>query len=151
MASNKGKEAKRSGRPASDKSGEGVEDLDWLSPGLGAAPEMHRGPKTNIGESGGKDCGEDQGDQPGVRGSSGELTEVSPVVEASSEASLEGNSDLEVGSGMNPGWCAGGNVTWGVQSAEGHQLPLCFSRDLQVGLWSQMRGSPMGPNGQGHG
>ncbi|KAI6008902.1 hypothetical protein F5J12DRAFT_782310 [Pisolithus orientalis] len=124
MASNKGQKAERSGRLASDKSREGVEDQDWLGPGLGAAPEVHRGQKTNIRESGGqmsdmipvfstvelvkdswaRDCGEDQGDQPGVRGSSGELTEVSLVVEASSGASLEGNSDLEVGSGMNWGW-----------------------------------------------
>ncbi|KAI5984550.1 hypothetical protein F5J12DRAFT_787560 [Pisolithus orientalis] len=126
-ASNEGQEAERSGKLASDKSREGVEDWDWLSPGLGAAPE------------------------PEVRGSSGGLTEVSPVVEASSGASPEGNSDLEVGSGVNPGWCARSNATQGVQSAEGHWLPLCFSRDLQVGLWSQMRGSPMGPNGQGHG
>ncbi|KAI6141223.1 hypothetical protein BKA82DRAFT_4018835 [Pisolithus tinctorius] len=112
-ASNKGQEAEGSGKAASDKSREGIEGRDWPSPGLGVAPEVHRGPRTNIGESGGQMSDEipvfstveldrDSWARPGVRGSSGELTEVRPVVEASSEASPDGNSDLEVGSGKNP-------------------------------------------------
>ncbi|KAI6150946.1 hypothetical protein BKA82DRAFT_4013558 [Pisolithus tinctorius] len=141
---------------------EGVEDRDWPSLGLGAAPEVHRGPETNIGESGGQMSDEtpvfstvelDEDSWARVLGqlrdSLGELTEVSPVVEAGSGASPEGNSDLEVGSSMST--VSGVMQPRGVQSAKGHQLPLCFSRDLQAGLWSQMRGIPMSPNGQGHG
>ncbi|KAI6151562.1 hypothetical protein BKA82DRAFT_4012320 [Pisolithus tinctorius] len=66
-----------------------------------------------------EDCGEDRGDQPEVRGSSGELTEVRPVVEAASEASLDGNSNLEVGSGKNPGWCVRGNAARGCAECQG--------------------------------
>ncbi|KAI6010665.1 hypothetical protein F5J12DRAFT_781683 [Pisolithus orientalis] len=113
MASSEGQKAERSGRLALDKSREGVEGWDWPSPGLRAAPKVCRGPETNIRGPGGQmsdvipvsmgwSAGMTEGDQPGVRGSSGELTEVSLVVEASSGASPEGNSNLEVGSGMNP-------------------------------------------------
>ncbi|KAI5994245.1 hypothetical protein F5J12DRAFT_785809 [Pisolithus orientalis] len=124
-----------------------AEGADWTKKPLklSANGEQGRGLKTDIRESG----GQDRGDQPGVRGGLREPTEVSLVVEAGSGSSPEGNSDLEVGSGMN--WVSGVMQPGGVQSAEGHQLPLCFSRDLWVELWSKMRGSPMGANGQGHG
>ncbi|KAI6010672.1 hypothetical protein F5J12DRAFT_781688 [Pisolithus orientalis] len=172
MASNEGQEAERRCKLASDKSGPDRPVTDSLETGKGVQGSKAEGrdwtqkllkPSAN-GEQGStvepdldswdRDCGEDWGDQPGVRGSLGELTEVSPVVEASSGASPEGNFDLEVGSSMSPGWwniVLGVMQPRGVQSAEGHWLPLHFSRDLQVGLWSQMRGSLMGPNGQGHG